>query len=106
MVIVHVSVHVKQGDVAAFVAATEANARASLGEAGVLRFDVIREEASADRFVLVEVYRDAAAPAMHKDTDHYKAWRAAVEPMMASPRTSVKYVDVFPTWSAGWQSAR
>ena len=106
MVIVHVSVQVKPGDVPAFVAATEANARASLGEAGMLRFDVIQEEASPERFVLVEVYADAAAPAMHKDTDHYKAWRAAVEPMMAAPRTSVKYVDVYPTWSAGWRSPR
>lgn len=105
MVIVHVSVEVKDADVAAFVAATEVNARASLAEPGVLRFDVIREEASATRFVLVEVYRDAAAPAAHKETEHYKTWRSTVEPMMAKPRTSVKYAEVFPAAADGWRSA-
>ncbi len=106
MVIVHVEVQVKPEHVAAFVQATEANARASLGEPGVLRFDVLRAEASAERFVLVEVYRDAAAPAAHKETEHYKTWRATVEPMMAAPRTSARYVEVFPTAADGWSSRR
>ena len=66
--------------------------------------DVIREVASPTKFLLVEVYRDAAAPAAHKETAHYKAWRETVEPMMASPRTSVKYGEVFPTTDAGWRS--
>lgn len=53
------------------------------------------------RFVLVEAYRDPDAPARHKATEHYARWRDAVGPMMASPRTSRRYVNAFPE-DAGW----
>jgi quinol monooxygenase YgiN len=46
--------------------------------------------------VLVEVYRDAAAAAAHKETKHYPVWRDMVAPMMAEPRFSVKFSNVFP----------
>jgi autoinducer 2-degrading protein len=105
VLIVHVQVHVSSDSVDAFIAATRINARASLGEPGVLRFDVVRDLAAPDRFVLVEVYRDEQAPAAHKDTAHYKAWREAVEPMMASPRTSTKYEAVDPIDPSAWRSA-
>ncbi len=55
----------------------------------------------AAHFLLVEVYRTADAPARHKETAHYAAWRDAVAPMMAAPRSSVKYSNVFPA-DAGW----
>jgi len=96
MLIVHVHVHVKPEHVAAFQAATLANARASLAEPGIARFDVLQQSDDPTRFVLVEAYRDAAAPAAHKATAHYAAWRDAVAPMMATPRTSVKFANLFP----------
>jgi autoinducer 2-degrading protein len=105
MVIVHVHVRVKPDQVDAFVEATRANARASLGEPGILRFDVVRDESESDRFVLVEVYRTDADPAKHKQTVHYAQWRDAVEPMMAEPRRSVKYRDVYPLGASGWSSS-
>lgn len=104
MLIVHVHVQVKPGTEEAFVEATRKNARASLGEPGVLRFDVIRDAADERKFVLVEVYRDAAAPAAHKATAHYEEWRATVEPMMAVPRASTKYGAVEPLDAGGWRS--
>lgn len=99
--IVHVQVQVKPEAVDAFVAATLENARASVEEPGIARFDVIRQADDPARFVLVEVYRDAAAPAAHKETAHYAKWRDAVAPMMAAPRTSVRYENLFPE-DAGW----
>ena len=105
MLIVHVHVKVRPASVAAFVAATLANARASLGEPGILRFDVVREEGADDRFVLVEVYRTDADPAKHKQTAHYATWRDAVEPMMAEPRRSVKYRELFPLAASAWSSS-
>jgi quinol monooxygenase YgiN len=96
MLIVHVHVHVKPEYVAAFQTATLANARASLEEPGIARFDVLQQSDDPTRFVLVEAYRDAAAPAAHKATAHYAAWRDAVAPMMATPRTSAKYANLFP----------
>lgn len=94
MLIVHVFIHVAPDHVDDFVAATEKNAAASRLEPGVARFDLSREEGTTDRFLLVEVYRTDDAPAAHKATAHYAAWRDAVEPWMASPRKSTKYRSV------------
>ncbi|HEX7653131.1 MAG TPA: antibiotic biosynthesis monooxygenase [Verrucomicrobiae bacterium] len=91
MLIVHVHVHVKSDCLAAFQAATEANARASRLEPGVLKFDVLQQADDPARFILVEIYRDAAAQAAHKETPHYPVWRDTVAAMMASPRTSMKF---------------
>lgn len=96
MLIVHVHIHVKSEAAEDFAAATIENARASLQEPGILRFDLIRQQDDAARFVLIEVYRDLAAAAAHKETAHYAKWRDAVGPMMAEPRHSVKYNMVFP----------
>ena len=79
-----------------FKTATLANARASLQEPGVVRFDVVQQQDDPARFVFVEVYRDAAAAAAHKETPHYQVWRDAVAAMMAEPRRGVKFNAVFP----------
>ena len=96
MLVVHVHVHVKPECVEAFKAASLANARESLKEPGVARFDVIQQQDDPTRFVLVEVYRGAAAAAAHKDTKHYPVWRDAVASMMAEPRHSVKFNNIYP----------
>jgi quinol monooxygenase YgiN len=96
MLIVHVHVQVKTECVAAFCEATLANARASVQEPGIARFDVCQQSDDPTRFILVEVYRNADAPARHKETPHYATWRDAVAPMMAAPRTSVKFANLFP----------
>ena len=96
MLVVHVHVHVKQESVEAFKAATIENARASVTEPGIARFDVTQQQDDPTRFVLVEVYRTDDAPAKHKETAHYQKWRDTVAPMMAEPRTSVKYTNVTP----------
>ncbi len=102
MLVVHVHVHVKEDYVEAFCQATIENARHSLQEAGIVRFDVIQQCDDPTRFVLIEVYRTADDPARHKETGHYEIWRDAVANMMAEPRSSCKYADVFPA-SAGWE---
>ncbi len=102
MEIVHVHVHVKPEQIEAFKAATLENARNSVREPGVVRFDVIQREDDPARFVLVEIYRTPEAPAAHKATAHYAAWRDAVAEMMAEPRTALRYSAVFPD-AAGWE---
>ncbi|AHG88352.1 Antibiotic biosynthesis monooxygenase [Gemmatirosa kalamazoonensis] len=96
MLIVHVHVRVKADAIDAFAAASLENARSSVREPGVVRFDVIRQTDDPTRFVLQEIYRTADDPARHKETAHYAAWRDAVEPLMAEPRRSVKFEPVFP----------
>ena len=101
MFIVHVFVHVKPEQVEGFRNATLENARNSIQEPGIARFDVIQQQNDPTRFVLVEVYRTPDDPARHKETTHYQKWRDAVADMMAEPRTSIKYTNVFPD-EQGW----
>jgi quinol monooxygenase YgiN len=101
LLVVHVHVHVKPDAVEAFRAATIDNARDSLREPGIARFDVVQSTEDPTRFVLVEVYRAADAPAAHKATAHYARWRDAVADLMAEPRTSARYVNVAPE-DSGW----
>jgi len=101
MFIVLVHVRVKPGSVDAFQEASAENARNSIQEPGIARFDVIQQSDDPTRFVLVEVYRTPDDPARHKETAHYQIWRDTVADMMAEPRQSVKYANVFPD-DMGW----
>ena len=96
MLIVHVHVKVKPEAVAAFKLATIANAKESIKESGIARFDVMQQQDDPAKFVLVEAYRSVEATAAHKETRHYQLWRDTVAPMMAEPRSSTKYSNVFP----------
>ena len=101
MLVVHVHVHVNPDDVEAFREATVENAQNSVQEPGIARFDVVQQNDDPTRFVLVEVYRTPEDPARHKETAHYQRWRDTVAPMMAEPRSSVKYTNCYPV-DAGW----
>lgn len=101
MLAVHVDIQVKPDCVERFIEATKENAKNSLKEPGIARFDLIQRQDNPTRFMLVEVYRDAQAPALHKETAHYAVWRDTVASMMAVPRTSVKYETLYPDES-GW----
>ena len=104
MLVVHVHARIRSGRAEDFLTATLANARASLGEPGVLRFDVLQDQADPEHVVLVEVYRDDDASAAHKLTSHYAVWRETVAEMMAEPRQSTRFSAVFPLGIAGWAS--
>jgi quinol monooxygenase YgiN len=101
MLIVHVHVRVKAEFVEAFKEASLENARYSVQEPGIARFDVLEQADDPARFLLVEVYRTPEASAQHKETAHYATWRDTVAPMMAEPRASVKYSNIFPA-DEGW----
>jgi len=101
VLIVHVHVHVKPEFVEQFKEATIENASGSAKESGIARFDVVQQQDDPTRFVLVEVYRTSGAPALHRETAHYQAWRDRVEGMMAEPRARATYANVFPD-DQGW----
>lgn len=101
MIIVQVQVLLKPDSIEAFRAATLENAQASLLEPGVARFDVLQQAEAPVQFQLVEVYRSEEAIAAHKQTAHYARWRDTVAPMMAEPRRSVRYRNIFPD-EKGW----
>ena len=101
MIIVLVYVHVKSESIEDFKRIALENARNSVQEAGVARFDVIQQADDPTRFVLSEVYRDAEAARLHKETAHYLAWRDQAIDLMAEPRYSIRYQNVFPD-DSGW----
>ncbi len=101
MFIVHVLVHVKPDQVDNFIAASLENAKNSVQEPGVARFDVVQQQDDPTRFVFVEVYRTADDPAKHKETAHYQKWRDTVADMMAEPRQGIKYNNLYPD-EQGW----
>jgi len=101
MKIVLVSISVKKDFVVPFIQATIENAKNSVLEPGIVRFDVIQSEDDETRFILVEVYRSVDAQAAHKETEHYKIWRDTVVDMMSEPREGKKYKNIFPN-DEGW----
>jgi autoinducer 2-degrading protein len=103
MVIVHVYAHVKAEYVEAFREASLENARESLREPGVARFDLVEEVDRPTRFALLEVYRTEADTAKHKETPHYAKWRDTVESMLEEPRTRTRYRNLAPE-DAGWET--
>jgi quinol monooxygenase YgiN len=96
MLFVHVQIQVKPDAVDAFKEACVENSKSSLKEPGIARFDVLQQHDDPTRFLLVEVYRTAEAPAAHKQTEHYKQWAETVAGMMAVPRSSVKFARIYP----------
>lgn len=104
MRVVHVDVAVVPERLDDFLEATRRNARASREEPGVLRFDVVQDRDDPTHVVLVEVYADEDAPAAHKQTDHYAAWRDAVAGWMARPRTSTTFTPIDPDAEHAWRT--
>jgi len=97
MYIVHVHIHVKSEFIENFKAVSIENARNSLQESGITRFDVIQQMDDPTRFELIEIYRTPADPAKHKETAHYNKWRELAEPMLTEPRSRTIYENVFPS---------
>ncbi|MGB8214564.1 MAG: antibiotic biosynthesis monooxygenase [Anaerolineales bacterium] len=97
MYIVHVHLHVKPECIEPFKAASLENARNSLQEPGIARFDLLQQADDPTHFELIEVYRTPADPAKHKETAHYNKWRELAEPLLSEPRTRTVYNNLFPS---------
>ena len=95
MYIVIVNISVKENYIDEFEKATVENARNSMKEKGVIRFDFLKQKDETGKYVLIEVYREEEDALKHKETPHYKKWRETVEIMMAQPRKSTKYTEIF-----------
>lgn len=102
MIVTFVHVWVKSGHVDDFIQATVENHRKSIEEPGNLRFDLLRDAADSDKFVIYEAYESDTAAATHKETDHYKKWRDTVADWMAQPRRGDKHIILVPTDKSLW----
>lgn len=100
MTVTLVHVQVKPEFIQAFIEATRTNHENSIKESGNLRFDILQDPASPDKFILYEAFESDAAAAAHKETEHYFKWRDAVTTWMAKPREGIKYKLLFPKRSS------
>ena len=96
MHILHVHLKVKPERIDEFIAASVENAQNSVREAGCVRFDIVQDTADPSHFEFIEVYRDQAAHASHRDSEHYKTWAGLAEEMMAEPRSRNLYRNIYP----------
>jgi autoinducer 2-degrading protein len=96
MHIIQIHVSVKENLIQNFIDATIENAKSSILEPGILRFDIIQQIDEPANFVLYEIYRTEQDTAKHKNMEHYRVWRDKVQSMMSEPRRSVKYQNIFP----------
>lgn len=95
MQIIFVHINVKSEFMEEFKFETLINAKSSLLEKGVQRFDFFQEKDDPSKFLLIEVYKNNDAPLKHKETNHYLKWKSAVEKMMAEPRRGIKYENIY-----------
>jgi len=103
MHILLVHLQVKPENVEEFKLAMLENARNSIREAGVVRFDVLQQADAPARFVLIEIYKAPEDHAKHRETLHYQVWRDTVVDWMAEPRVGIKYSNLFPA-DSDWNS--
>ena len=97
MYVVQVYVNVKENDINQFILESKEDAAHSIKEVGVVRFDVLQDIENPKNFLLTEVYRNKEAVLEHKKSQHYLKWKNAVAEMMAKPRYSVKYRNIYPS---------
>ena len=95
MHVVCVAVYVTPGNADSFIEATLDNARNTRGEAGNLRFDLLRAKDDPNRFTLYEAYRSPEDFTAHQQTAHYLRWRETVADWMAQPRQGLKHESIF-----------
>lgn len=97
-----IKVWIKPASLAEFEEATRINHEGSVLEAGVIRFDVLKDDRNPGDYVLYELYRSQEAVLAHKETDHYKVWKETVAPMLAKPREGLDLEVLYPV---GYSSA-
>jgi autoinducer 2-degrading protein len=102
MIVNVVTVYVHPEHIEAFIAATKANHQGSRTEPGNYRFDFLQSAEDPSRFLLYEAFASQEAVDAHRQTGHYLAWRAQVEPWMAKPREGRPHRVIAPSDLSAW----
>jgi (4S)-4-hydroxy-5-phosphonooxypentane-2,3-dione isomerase len=94
MIIVEVTLKVKPDRINDFIKYTKDNVENSLKEAGIRRFEFYKEKTSNNIFVLFEIYESTDDQIKHRETLHYKNWKANVVPVLEEPYVVKQYESV------------
>ena len=94
--------YIKPEWISAYQAAILENARQTLPEPGVLRFDVFQDQNDPGHFSLLEVYADAEAREIHLQSAHFLKFKATVlgQEMFAQKGSGDEFKQLFPEVSA------
>ena len=96
MFVVHINIKIKPEYIEEFKQLCVENAKNSVKEPGIKRFDVLQNFDDPTLFVLVEAYLDESGVAHHKQTTHYNKWRSEAERMIVGERTRTRYTPIWP----------
>jgi len=96
MKIVHVFISVKEEYLLLFKEATIENARNSLEEPGVVRFEILQQQNEPTEFVLEEIYISSDDQLKHRETEHFKKWKETTTKMIAKAYTFKNYDNIWP----------
>ncbi len=90
--------YVKPEFVEAYKIAILENARITIHEEGVIRFDVFQDQETPTHFSLIEIYRDQEAREFHLQTDHFLKWKDIVlgQEMFAQKGKGETFEMLFP----------
>jgi autoinducer 2-degrading protein len=98
MIIFQFHHYIKPEFIEAYQAAILEDARESVKEDGILRFEVFRDEKDPSHFTLLEVYRDMAAREFHMQTPYLIKLKETIlgQGMFARSGEEVRYGLLFP----------
>jgi (4S)-4-hydroxy-5-phosphonooxypentane-2,3-dione isomerase len=96
MFVMHINIKVKNEFVEEFKQVCIENAKNSVKEKGIRRFDVLQQSDEPTRFLLVEAYDDESGIEAHRKTAHYNKWRTEAERMVEGERVRTKFMPVWP----------
>ena len=91
--------YIKPEFVEAYRDAIVTNARKTVLEPGIIRFDVFQDKEDPTHFSLLEVYQDMGAREAHLETEHFLIWKETVlgQEMFAKRGQGDEFDDVFIT---------
>ncbi len=96
MVIFQFHHHIKPEFIETYKAAVLEDARLSIQEEGILRFEVLQDSQDPTHFSLLEVYRDVAAREYHMQTPYLLKFRETVLGMFAQKGQVDEFCLFFP----------
>jgi len=79
-----VHIRIKPGRAGDFLDVFRVNYEGTRAEPGNYRFDVLRDPADENHFVVYEVFENEAAVDAHRQTDHYRRTAAALTELMST----------------------
>lgn len=91
MLIIQVALKVRNDSIERFMELTRNNVENSRKEQGIERFDLYRETDTGNVFILFEIYKTKDDQIKHRETEHFKGWKANITDLLEEPYNIKQY---------------